>query len=473
MGSWSYMSLSIRSQPRGLWVLSFGKLWDTFSYFGTQTILALYFIHIFHLTRTDSYLLYGAYAAFAFSTPVIGGIVADKFIGSKNALLLGGILVILGNLFLVSLDRYWFCLGLATTIIGSGLYKSTSSHLVGSLYEVGDPNKEAGFTWFYLAINLGGALGPLIYGFVVYAVGWNYGFLCSAFGISLGLVWLYSQKKIFEANFNTQGPRNNKSKYAVLLTLLTCVLLSVPFYFPKILNLVIGLMFAGCIAYLIIAINQYREGDRRKLYALLLLSFLGMFYFAAGMQIGTTITLFIQHAIKAGEIDTRLPASTFSSLYSLFVILLAPVISYIWKVLKAKGISYSPSAKLAIGTFLATIGISSFALASLTGLIFVGIVIGNLLLSAGELVLTPSIYTGISDVSPSGMKNSMMGCWFLFVALGGYASSILADASHTIAPLLPYAKVAYFGEFVFIAGFTLLIAIAIALITPKITKLMK
>ena len=185
-------------QPRALWTLSYGKLWDTFSYFGTQTILVLYFIKVFHLDTDDSYLLYGAYAAFIYATPFLGGVIADRWLGSKQTLLLGCILSIGGNLMLISQNRYLFSLGLATSVVGSGLYKSNATQLVGALYKNNELNKESGFTSFYLAMNIGGSIAPLVYGFVSYLLGWNYGFLCSAFGILTGTLLILKRWSLLE-----------------------------------------------------------------------------------------------------------------------------------------------------------------------------------------------------------------------------------------------------------------------------------
>lgn len=197
-----------------------------------------------------------------------------------------------------------------------------------------------------------------------------------------------------------------------------------------------------------------------------------MFYFAAGLQIGTTITLFIQHKIQENVITTQLPASIFSTLYPLFVLLLAPFFTYLWNTLKLNGISVNTPTKLTIGMMLATIGIGAFAMASLTNLVWTGIILGNLMLSAGELALTPAVYTAISDLSPVGMKSTMMGCWLLFVALGGYLSSVLASASHFVTNVMPSYQSEYFSQFLFIAGFTFLIVLVLAASIPKLSKMM-
>lgn len=466
------LNIKLFRQPKAFWVLAFGELWSTFSYFGTQTILVLYFLHTFQLTRSDSYLLYGAYAAFAYSLPILGGIVADRWLGSKKAVIIGGSINCFGNFLLISSHHYLFCLGLATSLIGCSLYKSSSTHLVGTLYQDGSSKKEQGFTLLYLSINAGGVLGPLVYGLVIYAVGWNFGFLCSALGILISIIWFTSNRHLWEQDKKSEPLKFSIKTFLHIGIVGACLLLSLPFYLPSIINVLVFAVFIGSIIYLVGAIIKYKDKDQRRLIALLLISFFGMFYFAAGLQIGTTITLFIQSKIQQGFIKTQLPASIFSTLYPLFVLLLAPFFTYLWSSLKAKGILINTPSKLAIGMALAALGISAFAFASLTNFIMTGVLIGNLLLSAGELALTPAVYTAISDLSPAGMKSTMMGCWLLFIALGGYLSSLLASVSHLVITIIPFHQTEYFGEFLFIASFIFLIFLVLVTFIPKLSKMM-
>jgi POT family proton-dependent oligopeptide transporter len=469
------MSLKIllSAHPRSFWVLAFGELWSTFSYFGTQTILALYFIHVFHLTRAESYLLYGAYAAFAYSLPLLGGIVADKAFGSKNTAILGSSLNILGNILLMSFHHYMFCLGLAVSLVGAGLYKSTSSQLVGTLYPTGDIKKERAFTLFYLAVNVGGVAGPLIYGWMVYKIGWHSAFACSALGILMSLLWFIRHPHKWD-ELKTLKPLKFLQKSLLILGIISvCIVISFSFYRPALANVLIMLVFIMSIIYLSGAILKYKNTERNRLFALLLISFFGMFYFAAGLQIGTSITLFIQSKIQAGVINTHFPASVFSALYPFFVLLLAPLFAFLWRTLRNRHIVINAAAKLMLGMLLAVIGICAFAFAASSHFVISGILMGNLFLSAGELALAPAVYTAISDLSPPGMKNTMMGCWLLFVAFGGYLSSLLANASHLITRIAFFQGTEYTGEFLFIAGFTLIVVLLLALSLPRLSQMMQ
>jgi POT family proton-dependent oligopeptide transporter len=198
-----------------------------------------------------------------------------------------------------------------------------------------------------------------------------------------------------------------------------------------------------------------------------------MFYFAVGMQVGATILLFIQHEIDRGVIKMVLPASIFSTFYPLFVLLLAPFFSHLWDKLKEKKIDVSTPSKVVIGIFLAGLGICGFALAAATQWVLVWIIIGYLLLSAGELALTPAVYAAISNLSPEGTKSTMMGCWFLFVALGGYLSGLLAKASNLLLVRMAINGTGYFWQFSTIATLAFIVAIVLLLCIPSLQRLMK
>lgn len=459
---------SLLRHPKPLWILAFGRFCDTFSYYGTQTILVLYLIHTFNLSRSDSVLLYGAYTAFLYCTPILGGIIADKWLGGRNGLLSGGILHIAGNLLLMLTNRYWFCLGIVTSLIGSGLYKSTSAHLIGSLYPSGDSRKEGGFTWVYLAQNVGGTLAPFVYGLVVYSVGWNIGFLCSAVLVAFDLIWFLSNWSVW--------PINAKAVFSKLIypaIVLLCFLFSIPFFFLPILNSVLIVLFILAFVYLITRVFRYHGAERKRLSALLIMGFFALFYFAVGLQIGSTVTLFIQNKIHQGVIQTELPASVFSALYCFLVVALAPIVTFIWSQLKKRGIIFSLVSKIMVGIFLGAIGILWFAFGGITNLVYTSIILGNLFLSAGELVLTPASFAAISDTAPDDMKSTMIGGWYFFVALGGYCSSLFANVSHHLANYLPFQHLPYVGDFIVISIFTLLMALGLFLLSPTLNRMMR
>lgn len=459
--------------PKSFWIIAFGIMWNTFSYYGTQTILVLYLMHVFQLNRTNSYLLYGAYAAFIYATPLLGGVIADKWIGCKHAVIVGALLNIVGNLMLISVHRPLFSLGLAAALVGSGCYKSNMSSLVGSLYIEGNAKKENAYTLYYLAINVGGTLAPLIYGAVIFFASWHLVFLCNVLAIAIGLLLFLTNLNHFPLEkLNISLKKNYYPSLAALVIIFALLMISFVFYFFSFINFVISILFLLSLVYTISVLFKYVGKVRRQLLALIVLNFFSIFYYAVGLQIGTTITLFIQQKINDGTINFHLPASTFSTLYCLFVLLLAPIMTFCWHSLKKRRIVPSPMAKLSIGLVLAAVAIAIFALAALTNFIISGTLFGYLFLSAGELVMAPAIYTAISDLAPNEMKSTMMGSWMLFIAFGGYLSSILATAVHLFAEKFPLSHSMYFTEFAIMAVFTLIIAVISMLIIPKVKRMM-
>lgn len=465
--------LTIKNQPKSLWILSFSNLVDTFSYYGTQTILALYLIHIFHLSIMQSYTIYGGYAAFVYSMPIFGGYIADKYLGSHKALIVGGILSITGNLLLIILSKYWFSLGLATTLIGMGLYKSTTTNLVGTLYSE-KSKKEVGYTWLYLSCNVGGTLAPLVYGLIAYNLGWNYGFLCSALGVFISFLWFLSNKNLIK-NIEPTRSLDNLGKLGLYSgIILLCFFLSLPFCYTVLIDPLIILFLAIGLTYLISLACTYKGQERKQVLALLTMNFFSMFYLAAGMQIGITLATFIQEKIQAGIIDIHLPASVFGMFYALFVLLLAPLITWFWMKLNNKGISINAPSKLVLGIFLSASGIFVFAIATLTHWLIACIVLGILFLSAGELVLSPSMYAAISNNAPKEIKSVMIGSWFLFLAFGGYLSAILAKASSyfTMHYITNSQYPDYFWQFLFIGSFITLAGACLVLFIPRLNKIL-
>jgi proton-dependent oligopeptide transporter, POT family len=457
---------------KSLWVIAFSKAWDTFSYYGTQTILALYLMHIFHLPKDISYLIYGTYTALIFTAPMLGGIVADRWLGCQRSLMIGCTLNIIGNLMMISLIWPLFCLGLATSLLGSGLFKGNAMHLVGALYENNSAKKESAFTVTYLATNVGGALAPLTYGLVAYFFRWNAVFLCSAIGILISSSLLLKNWKTLKNQCRLPKLKKINMLLVYLCVIFSCCLLSLVFYYPIVSRVFIIAAIISGLLYIIYNTKQAPKNYQPGLVALIFICFLAMFYFAAGLQVGTTITFFIQQQIHDGIIKTPLPGSTFNILYCLFVILLAPCVTFLWRYLQRKKITISIPYKIAMGILLAAFGMITFAFASHTGSIYLCISVGYMFLSVGELIISPAAFTAISDLSPDGMRGTMMGCWLLFIAIGSYLSSILANLSGRFAKHVTLLGNYYVSEFLFIAGFTLLMAVVTFLLAPRLVKMM-
>ncbi len=436
-------------------------------YYGTLTILMLYATHILGLSHQTAYLLFGAYAAFAYSIPMLGGFLADHVMGGKRVILAGALLNILGNILLVLPYRRMFCLGLAASLMGYGLTKNNIACAVGDLYKDDIAKKQNAFTWLYLALNIGGTLGPLIYGTIAYFFKWNWVFLFNVFSLSIGLSFFLRYWNFWKTTPEIQKYKQIVAYLAILILVLT---ISFIFYRPSSSILVILGLFLAAAAFVISRISKYSGKEKSHLIALTILCIFGMFYYAAGLQTGSSVMLFLQQKIQLGIVKTKMPASAFGTLYCFFVLVLAPLSPYFRKLLLAKNIIITAPFKLSIGLALAALGIGAFAFAACSSFILTGIIFGNLLLSAGELVIAPAMYTIISDKSPEKIKSSMMACWALSIGFGSYLSTLLARVAHFTVTKMSFLGSAFLGQFLFMAAFTLAVALIAALVAMRVQR---
>lgn len=182
------MAIVQAKQPRGLYLLFFTELWERFGFYTLQTIIILYMTKGLQLSDTNAYLLYGTFTSMLYLTPVVGGYLADRYLGFQRAIIVGGILLTVGYLLTAIPNDQFFFLGLSVIIVANGLFKPNVSSIVGELYRQGDPRRDGGFTLFYMGMNLGSLIPPLITGWIVATYGWHAGFLLAAFGMFIGLI---------------------------------------------------------------------------------------------------------------------------------------------------------------------------------------------------------------------------------------------------------------------------------------------
>lgn len=419
-------------QPFGLYLLTLGELFERFSFYGAQAILVLYLVNILHFSDAKSYVLYGVFTTFAYALPVVGGLVADKLLGAKTAVISGSILLIIGNVLLALPGSMTFFIGLAILTCGTGLYKSNSSGLVGTLYSPEDKRRDSGFTLFYMGMNIGAVIGSIIYGLATKILGWHSGFLISAIGISLALgVFIYKLPKAFATKTQKTHYSLNTRVLAIFLIMLLCGFVSFIFFKPFLLAKLLLIFAVVLLGGIIFAAIKYSPHERNRIFALLMLSFFAMCFFAASLQVTSSISLFIERSINREIGHWQIPTILFSSLYPLAVIIFAPFLSWFWKSLSNKNKEPDIGNKFALGLFFCSIAFIAFALASMTNFSnytqIIWIIVGNFCLGLGELIIFPTLLAAISRFAPENLQGTMMGVSFLFVAFGGYISSLIAQ----------------------------------------------
>ncbi len=421
--------------PSGLTTLFFTEMWERFSYYGMRAFLILYMtapITTGGLGFDDAKAgsIYGLYTGSVWGAAILGGLVADQLLGQYRSVLVGGIIIATGH-FVLALDLMWaFYVGLALIVAGTGLLKPNVSTLVGSLYGPGDARRDAGFSIFYMGINLGAFLGPLIAGYLAQRVDWHLGFAAAGVGMTLGLIqYVVGRHRLQDAERAANETRTIEKQRAGSRGGLTAT-------------------------------------DYKRLGAVVVFFVFAAIFWGAYEQAGSTLNLFADRHTRLFVAGFSFPSSWFQSVPALFVILLAPVFAWLWTRLGDR--QPSSPAKFAYGllfaglAFLLLVPAGMFADqgALVSPLWLVG---AYLVLEFGELCLSPVGLSAVSKLAPSQLLGLTMGIWFLATSAG----SILAGWAGSLFSTLPLPTL--FGAS---AAVTLAAAAILTVLLKPITVLM-
>ena len=450
--------------PKGLFYLFFAELWERFSYYGMRALLTLYMVNEFFSWMTDeayreevSFGIFAAYGSLVYATPVLGGMIADKFIGFKKSIMLGGILMALGHFFMAfyfdtdmfgfdatSINNFFFYAALALLIIGNGFFKPNISSMVGRLYPEGDDRRDSGFTIFYMGINAGAFLAPLACGWLGYEFGWHYGFGAAGVGMIIGLLVFIKGMNdgIFGDNGNQPTEYVEKKMYGLrtdyFFYLIAILMVPVAAFLVKnnamevlegmalhssILSL-LGIIILGIIA------KKMTELSRMEVFRLasvLVLTLLITVFWSFFELAGTAITLFAERNVNL----TLLNASQTNAINPGYIIFLAIPFSMMWVYLSKTQRNPITPIKFALGILQLGLGFIVFAMsaqfmddAGKTPFMF--LMIGYLLLTTGELFISPIGLSKVTELSPKSMTAFMMGVYFLSSSYAHYISGAIA-----------------------------------------------
>ena len=491
----------IFGQPVGLYILFFTEMWERFSFYGMKALL-IFYLTKYHLFSDESgNLLIGSYAALVYAVPVIGGFIADRYLGFRKAIVFGGVLLVLGHLGMayegnaatksmtgeIVRDEFalqFFYFSLALIILGVGFLKANISSLVGELYEVGDKRRDSGFTIFYMGINLGSFLATIICVWLGEEYGWSYGFGSAGVGMLLGLVTFVYGKNYLNGKGESKNSELLNKKIIGLKTewlIYLVSLLSVFVFWQMVQSHEIvssSLMLAGSLSVVYIfyySITQVDKKAREQLFALTILIVFTIIFWALFEQAYTSLNLFADRVLDRGDI----PAGNFLSLNALFIILLAPIFAWLWVKLG----KYNPNTavKFSLALMLVGLGFGSLVLGiNLSDMGKVGmiwLIITYFLHTCGELCLSPVGLSAVTKLSPPKIVGFMMGVWFLATASSEFIASVLAniasvDTSSGTALDLNIAKESYLVLFEYLFYTGLIFGVILLALSPLIKKLM-
>jgi len=375
--------------PQGLTTLFFTEMWERFSYYGMRALLILYMTAPlaqgglgFDTPKAGH--IYGLYTGSVYLTCLLGGWLADKFFGARRAVLIGGIIIACGYFVLAFASLATFYAGLCLVAGGTGLLKPNVSTIVGSLYGEGDGRRDAGFSIFYMGINLGAFIAPFVCGYLGQNIAWHYGFAAAGVGMVVGLFqYVAGGKKLGHAGLKQSQPQH--ATYA-----------------------------------------HHREpltiDEKKRLVVIVILALFSILFFMALEQAGSSLNLFADRLTRHEFVGLNFPSSWLQAANPIFVILFAPVFAWLW--IKLGHRQPSSPTKFVLGLVFVGLGFSVVAYASTlanTGPVSpMWLTVAYLFNSFGELCLSPVGLSTVTKLAPARLVGSMMGVWFTATAVGNY-----------------------------------------------------
>ncbi|MFT6166979.1 MAG: POT family proton-dependent oligopeptide transporter [Vicingaceae bacterium] len=462
--------------PKALFILFFAELWERFSYYGMRVLLTLYMVkELFNElgqaeADTKALGIYGSYTAMVYLFPVVGGLLADKVLGFRKAILFGGILMMVGH-FALALEGMFFggnmtlfFLSLAFIIVGNGFFKPNISSFLGDFYGLNDSRKDGAFTIFYMGVNIGALLSIVTCGYIGQEISWDYGFGLAGIGMLVGLLvfWFYAPKILGKKGINPgrledfpevdevkaiEILKSSKEvqlaalaeeskdfveikdpalkKKQVLTMFLTVLFVPICSLFLNLSDIVTNLLIilsVGILAYILYIASKEEKIEGQRLWVVVILFIFHAMFWALFEQAGGSITLFTDRNVDRAVLGSEIPASIFQFFNAFFIMTLAPVFSWLWIKLRNSGKEPSTPMKFVLGLTLLAIGYGFIVLGSqffatdgLVPIIF--LVVMYLFHTMGELSLSPVGLSMITKLSPKRMVGFIMGVWFLSISL--------------------------------------------------------
>lgn len=427
-----------RRHPKALPYLFLTEMWERFGFYTVQGMLVLYMTHAFGFSDDQSYTIAGMFTSLAYISPMIGGFIADRLLGFKLSIILGGIFLSLGYATLATLITPLFYVGLAIIVVGNGLFKPNISSLLGALYKPGETARDSGFTIFYIGINIGSLLSG-ISGTIQMHFGWHLVFALASLGLLVGLVIFFAGIKWGNMHYSTDHLRQNTRRflqkpwiifYCIVAIALTSLLLRDSILGKWLLPTVgvILLFFMFNLAF------KHKANDRTNLLMLNVLIISSVIFWMLFWQIFFSANLFIDRVIDKHIFGMNIPTTLFYTLESVFIILLGPLFAWSWQTLDRDQKNPSPFSKFILAIFLVGLGFLTLVISTYFpnhhGLINpFWIVISYLLITIGELLLSPIGLAAVTSLAPKHLTGMMMGIWFAALGFGGQFGGLLAKIS--------------------------------------------
>lgn len=425
--------------PKFLALLFFVEMWERFSYYGMRGILVLFLIKKLGLSDPHAYAIYSLFAAFAYAGPVFGGFLADRLMGFRYMVVVGASILVLGHclMFLEIFDQSFVYLGLGFIATGTGLFKGNITNLLGTFYKTNDPERDRGFTLFYVAVNLGSVMATVSCAFVAELCGWNYGFGLAAIGMILGLIMYISlQNKILGKNglppklelleknimFGLKPPVFVVAG-GIAIAVMCAFMLRSSELFSQLLAVagVVVFLVAGKIIY------SCTQVERRNMIALIILMIFFMFFFALEMQLGSLINLFTDRNVVKSIFGYTIPTAVSQAINPFSILMVGPILAPLFVTM---GIKWEVR-RVGIGLVLMLLAFLTFYVGcnfanEMSQVPYIFLFVGISLMGVGELFIAPVVHALFTALTPLRVRGFMMGVLMLSLSFSNLAGVVIA-----------------------------------------------
>ncbi|MBV1906628.1 MAG: peptide MFS transporter [Pseudomonadales bacterium] len=498
----------ILGHPRGLVVLFFAEMWERFSYYGMRALLILYLTKHFLFGDSDATGIYASYGAMVYFMPVIGGLIADRYLGFRKAVIWGAILLVCGHMGMalegdaavigaqgVERNAFYlqsFYMSLAFIIVGVGFLKPSISSIVGQLYEYDDPRRDGGFTIFYMGINVGAAISAILCGWLGETYGWKYGFGLAGIGMLAGLFTFIRGQHLLQGAGMPAKPDHlqetmlglvTREKLIYLLSFVGVLLVWQLLQHRLLIgSLLMGTSFFAVSGLVLFSLFKCSPVERDRMLIVLFLVIISVVFWSFFEQAGSSMALFIDRNIDRNIMGMEIKASMFQSLNAIFIVIMAPLFSWFWVKLAASKMEPSTPAKFGLAIVQVGLGFAALvygiSIAQVDGSVGAfWIILAFFLHTTGELCLSPIGLAMVTRLSVPRVVGLMMGVWFLASSASSYVGGLIAAGASTsesggvaldrVAALAVYSEI--FG---YLAKTAVGVGLAIIILAPFIKHFM-
>jgi proton-dependent oligopeptide transporter, POT family len=424
--------------PKGLYMLFFAEMWERFSYYGMRAILIFYLTQHWLFSDGKSSLIYGAYTALVYVTPVLGGYLADRYIGQRRAVVFGGILLAIGHGMMAiegiggqndpTINVFWAAL--AFIIVGTGFLKANISVMVGQLYPLTDIRRDGAYTVFYMGINVGGAIGPILVAYLGQTLGWQYGFGLAGIGMIAGLIVFVLGKSALKGAGEAPGPLSRSKEMLIYGTgLASIAVIWALVQYQDVIQTLLAISGVALLGYVLYESFKLPKEPRERMFAILFLISLNPLFWGLFEQAGGSMNLFTDRYVDRAGV----PAGIFQSVNSIWIILLAPLFAILWQWLGRRGREPSAPAKFAIALMIMGLanlvlvwGAGAYGVAAMTPVVIVFAY--YCFATMAELCLSPVGLSAMNRLAPKMLASLIMGAWFYMTAVGNFVAGKIGEA---------------------------------------------